>query len=200
MEGNTKASQHDLAFNERLKGAYAAKEDGTTALNAGKLREAIFYYKKGCMYLGEYISITQRRCSDAFVDMLVDRQNVHTRPSLSAERLKEVNNLYVALRNNMAHVSLKMDRYSDAVEFATMVLSISGYEKNTKALLRRAKGLAYMGDLEGAEKDLNSLECYAAEGSTGVDPMVGDLRRFVAKKRRDDDRKDQEMCRKMFKS
>ncbi|ESL09416.1 hypothetical protein TRSC58_02861 [Trypanosoma rangeli SC58] len=194
------------AYNWRLKEAQAAKEKGNAAQQAEetglvdekKLREAVFSYQRGCMYLAEYLPETTDGGEENLQDILVSRQRRARRCPLDEKRLAEVVDLYAALQKNLALVNYRLRRYAKGVECATAALALPGRAHDKKALLRRALCNYSLTDFVAAEADLDTLERLYNEESAPLDPGVPELRCKILTARREALQKERSMCKKMF--
>ncbi|ORC85458.1 uncharacterized protein TM35_000352020 [Trypanosoma theileri] len=197
MQGTSSSSQNAL-YERCLNGARAAKDEGNAALKDGKLRAAAFNYKKANLYLAEYIQDDNKLAGEGLVNALC-KQRDSARRSLSPERLAELMELYAAVQNNLALVNLRLGRYPEGVRSATVVLSIPEHAANTKALLRRASCNLHLGNLEKAESDLDAVERHSQMTGAGpVDPAVVKLRAEIAEAKKEAERKQRDMCKRMF--
>ncbi|KAH9601293.1 hypothetical protein LSM04_002261 [Trypanosoma melophagium] len=199
MQETGSSSQNGL-YERCLNGARTAKDEGNAALKDGKLRAAAFSYKKANLYLAEYIHDNNKPAGEGLVNALC-KQRDSARCSLSPERFAKLMELYAVVQNNLALVNLRLGRYPEGVRCATAVLSIPEQTTNTKALLRRASCNIHLGNLEKAEIDLDAVERHSQLTGVGpVDPTVITLRAEIATAKKEAERKQREMCKRMFAS
>ncbi|RNF06910.1 hypothetical protein TraAM80_03726 [Trypanosoma rangeli] len=206
--GKGLALQQQDAYNWRLKEAQAAKErgnavqqvKGTRPIDEKKLREAVFSYQRGCMYLAEYLPETTDGVEENLQDMLVSRQRRARRCPLDEKQLTEVVDLYAALQKNLALVNYRLGRYAKGVECATAVLALPGCANDKKALLRRAFCNCSLTDFVAAEADLDALERLCKDENAPLDPSFQELRGKISTARREALEKERRMCKKMFAS
>ena len=72
---------------------------------------------------------------------------------ITPDQTKRVNEIKIAVNNNLAAASIKEGKYKRVVDCTNKVIEIDS--NNTKALFRRGKAYLEQGDLDKAERDLS---------------------------------------------
>ncbi|KAJ3679489.1 hypothetical protein LUZ60_017500 [Juncus effusus] len=125
-EGKARA---DMTVEERIEAADRRKQQGNSYFTQDKLSEAMQQYEMGIAYMG-----------DDFMFQLFGKYR----------------DMALAVKNpchlNMAQCLIKLERYDEAIAQCTIVLSED--ENNTKALFRRGKARAALGQTDSARADL----------------------------------------------
>jgi len=116
---------------EKISSATKEKDEGNKCYSSGDLPKASYYYHRALMYLNGMVGI-------------------------SPEDTKKVNDIKIAVYNNLAASQLKLNKPNRAITFSTKVLEID--QNNVKALFRRGKAYSTVGDLDRAAEDLQKVE------------------------------------------
>lgn len=134
-EGKARA---DMTVEERIGAADRRKMDGNSLFKADKLEEAMQQYEMAIAYMG-----------DDFMFQLFGKYR----------------DMALAVKNpchlNMAACLIKLKRYEEAIGHCSIVLSED--ENNVKAMFRRGKARAELGQTDAAREDFLKARKYAPE-------------------------------------
>nr|CAD1818441.1 unnamed protein product [Ananas comosus var. bracteatus] len=131
-------ARSDMTVEERIEAADRRKVEGNAHFKDEKLQEAMQQYEMAIAYMG-----------DDFMFQLFGKYR----------------DMALAVKNpchlNMAACLIKLQRYDEAIGQCTIVLSED--ENNVKALFRRGKARAALGQTEAAREDFQRARKYAPE-------------------------------------
>ena len=138
------------ASDKILAKAMEYKNQGNTAVAAGKWPQAALAYKTARMILTEYASKPVEKADENSM-----AAQMRGKPQLSPEEQKSIDDLNKVLHLNLALVQINLGKFSNAIESANVALF---YEPgNPKALYRR--GLAHLSkkDASSARSDFKRV-------------------------------------------
>ncbi|KAK8512217.1 hypothetical protein V6N13_097118 [Hibiscus sabdariffa] len=128
----------DMTVEERIGAADRRKMDGNSLFKEDKLEEAMQQYEMAIAYMG-----------DDFMFQLFGKYR----------------DMALAVKNpchlNMAACLIKLKRYEEAIGHCSIVLSED--ENNVKAMFRRGKARAELGQTDAAREDFQKAQKYAPE-------------------------------------
>ncbi|ESQ45303.1 hypothetical protein EUTSA_v100105110mg, partial [Eutrema salsugineum] len=131
-------ARSDMTVEERIGAADRRKMDGNSLFKEGKLEEAMQQYEMAIAYMG-----------DDFMFQLYGKYQ----------------DMALAVKNpchlNMAACLIKLKRYDEAIGHCNIVLTEE--EKNPKALFRRGKAKAELGQMDAARDDFRKAQKYAPD-------------------------------------
>ncbi|KAH7864662.1 hypothetical protein Vadar_032330 [Vaccinium darrowii] len=131
-------ARSDMTVEERISAADRRKMDGNAFFKEEKLEEAMQQYEMAIAYMG-----------DDFMFQLFDKYR----------------DMALAVKNpchlNMAACLIKLRRYEEAIAQCSIVLVED--ENNVKALFRRGKARAELGQTDAAREDFNKARKFAPE-------------------------------------
>ncbi|CAI9103038.1 OLC1v1001454C2 [Oldenlandia corymbosa var. corymbosa] len=131
-------SRGDMTVEERIGAADRRKMDGNALFKEEKLEEAMQQYEMAIAYMG-----------DDFMFQLFGKYR----------------DMALAVKNpchlNMAACLIKLKRYDEAIGHCSLVLSED--ENNVKALFRRGKARAELGQTDAAREDFQKARKFAPE-------------------------------------
>ncbi|XP_025663366.1 peptidyl-prolyl cis-trans isomerase FKBP42 isoform X1 [Arachis hypogaea] len=131
-------ARSDMTVEERIGAADRRKMDGNVLFQQEKLEEAMQQYEMAIAYMG-----------DDFMFQLFGKYR----------------DMALAVKNpchlNMAACLIKLNRYEEAIGQCTIVLTED--ENNVKALFRRGKSRAALGQIDPAKEDFQKARKYAPE-------------------------------------
>ncbi|CAN0917340.1 Peptidyl-prolyl cis-trans isomerase FKBP42 [Linum grandiflorum] len=143
-------ARSDMTVEERIGSADRRKMDGNNLFKEEKLEEAMQQYEMAIAYMG-----------DDFMFQLFGKYR----------------DMALAVKNpchlNMAACLIKLKRYDEAISQCSIVLSEE--ENNVKALYRRGKAKAELGQTEAAREDFQKARKYAPEDKA----IVKELRQLA---------------------
>ncbi|KAJ3696471.1 hypothetical protein LUZ61_000176 [Rhynchospora tenuis] len=136
-------ARSDMTVEERIEAADRRKKEGNALFSEEKLQEAMQQYEMAIAYMG-----------DDFMFQLFGKYR----------------DMALAVKNpchlNMAQCLIKLKRYDEAIAQCTIVLSED--ENNVKALFRRGKARAALGQTDSARNDLQKARKLAPEDKAVV--------------------------------
>ncbi|KAH0870618.1 hypothetical protein HID58_077640 [Brassica napus] len=131
-------ARSDMTVEERIGAADRRKMDGNNLFKEDKLEEAMQQYEMAIAYMG-----------DDFMFQLYGKYQ----------------DMALAVKNpchlNMAACLIKLKRYDEAIGHCNIVLTEE--EKNPKALFRRGKAKAELGQMDSAREDFRKAQKYAPD-------------------------------------
>ncbi|RID72505.1 hypothetical protein BRARA_C04395 [Brassica rapa] len=131
-------ARSDMTVEERIGAADRRKMDGNNLFKDDKLEEAMQQYEMAIAYMG-----------DDFMFQLYGKYQ----------------DMALAVKNpchlNMAACLIKLKRYDEAIGHCNIVLTEE--EKNPKALFRRGKAKAELGQMDSAREDFRKAQKYAPD-------------------------------------
>lgn len=158
----------DMTVEERISSADRRRMDGNALFKEEKLEEAMQQYEMAIAYMG-----------DDFMFQLFGKYR----------------DMALAVKNpchlNMAACFIKLEQYEDAIMQCSIVLAED--ESNVKALYRRGKARAELGQTEAAREDLLKARKYAPE-----DKAITKELRFLADQEKAVYQKQKEMYKGML--
>ncbi|KAF3338617.1 peptidyl-prolyl cis-trans isomerase FKBP42 isoform X2 [Carex littledalei] len=136
-------ARSDMTVEERIEAADRRKKEGNALFAEEKLQEAMQQYEMAIAYMG-----------DDFMFQLFGKYR----------------DMALAVKNpchlNMAQCLIKLKRYDEAIGQCTIVLSED--ENNLKALFRRGKARAALGQTDYAREDLKKVQRFAPEDTAVI--------------------------------
>lgn len=131
-------ARSDMTVEERIRAADERKTEGNVLFKDEKLEEAMHQYEMAISYIGRNVML---QLSGKNRSMALDVKN--------------------PCHLNMAACLIKLKRYEEAVAQCSIVLAED--EANIKALFRRGKARAELGQTDAARKDFLTARKYAPE-------------------------------------
>ncbi|XP_072951097.1 peptidyl-prolyl cis-trans isomerase FKBP42 [Typha angustifolia] len=131
-------ARSDMTVEERIEAADRRKVEGNAYFKEEKLQEAMQQYEMAIAYMGDDFMF---QLFGKYRDMALSVKN--------------------PCHLNMAACLIKLKRYEEAIGQCTIVLSED--ENNVKALFRRGKARAALGQTEAAREDFWKAQKYAPE-------------------------------------
>ncbi|CAF2046911.1 unnamed protein product [Brassica rapa] len=161
-------ARSDMTVEERIGAADRRKMDGNNLFKEDKLEEAMQQYEMAIAYMG-----------DDFMFQLYGKYQ----------------DMALAVKNpchlNMAACLIKLKRYDEAIGHCNIVLTEE--EKNPKALFRRGKAKAELGQMDSAREDFRKAQKYAPD-----DNAIRRELRGIAEQEKAVYQKQKEMYKGMF--
>ncbi|CAN7060597.1 unnamed protein product [Brassica oleracea var. botrytis] len=161
-------ARSDMTVEERIGAADRRKMDGNNLFKEEKLEEAMQQYEMAIAYMG-----------DDFMFQLYGKYQ----------------DMALAVKNpchlNMAACLIKLKRYDEAIGHCNIVLTEE--EKNPKALFRRGKAKAELGQMDSAREDFRKAQKYAPD-----DNAIRRELRAIAEQEKAVYQKQKEMYKGMF--